>query len=302
MKAIGKLLFGDDKVGLLSDNGRIEWLILDVSGWYVTCDEMFVYYSKLEEGKLFAVDINTLSPIWNYELPTVTSGYDSRDLFGVVKYSILFQQNKLSLYGLGIDYYWIFNGTNNIYIPLNVIFAISKETGELRWRGLVSNIGFKDSTKDVNNWLGEVNDMVVYSHIGFGWTQTYDVINHRFLWENPHVVLKEFLGITEDTLIGLLYQPRSSWDEPPTIIVGLEQKTGKELWRSELAEIQDVRLIQGRLFYLLKGKSGVWFIDPRSGELLTMVAIEKSKYTNYFMLIDRMIVVYGDKKLAVINP
>lgn len=142
---------------------------------------------------------------------------------------------------------------------------------------------------------------MIYSHTGFGWTQAYDATDHTKLWENPQVVLEQIIAFSEDTLVGFLWEPQANWDDKPGIIVGLDPKTGTQLWRSEPGAIRSIHLMQGRLFYVLGAKSGISFIDPRSGQLIVEIPFDKASYTDWFASPDGMIVAHGDE-LVVIRP
>jgi outer membrane protein assembly factor BamB len=262
----GKALVGDNKFGLLSDDGHMEWVLSDV--WFSRfCDGMFVYRSTGGSDGLGAIDANTGSPLWKSSF--IFESYNTNET--------------------------IICPTENIYLYVNGRrHAFSRDTGELLWRGIAAHWAFSEYKDDTFNCLGEVDGMIVYSHIGYGLTQAYDATNHRLLWENPQFVLSDVVGVLEGTLIGVIWQRHSAFDEAPGIVVGLDPQTGKELWRGESGIIESVHLMEGRLFYTKEGQPEVRFLDPRSGVPIVSIPFDKHIDSHRTTLTDGMIVMVGD--------
>jgi len=246
---------------------------------YPSCDDMLVCLTGEE---LAAFDPNTCTQLWTSDLDvTADSGY------GMIKC-----------------------GTENIYIRVgNRWQGRSKETGELRWIGPPSSLQLsmdvRDPATDVWQWVGEAGDMHVYSHLGYGLTRAYDGADHAMLWENPQVTLSHIVGVADDTLIGVLWEPDSDYRQWLGIAVGLDSRTGNELWRREVG-IDDyghtyIELMYGRLLYVSPGMPGIRFLDPRSGDLIMEIPIEKH-WSAQFASVDGLIVVLRDEELVVIRP
>jgi outer membrane protein assembly factor BamB len=238
----GQSLAAWGKYGRLSENGQLKGLLLDEDVFILgTCDGILAYTRWDELSGLEAIDTSTGEIAWR----STATGLDSRD-------KLIVSCGKQNMY---------------LYIsPKGKIHAIVKETGDLRWRGLVASLpGYNSSDTAVYRWLGEAEGLVLYSHPGFGMTQAYDVVNHEIVWENPQVVLQRVLGVYEDTLVGVF----------AGTIVGLDQETGSERWRSEPGSIEASHLMEGRLFYISKGEPEVTFLDPESGAIIAAIPFDR---------------------------
>jgi outer membrane protein assembly factor BamB len=226
------------------------------------CDEVFLHHTA--EG-LEAIDMNAGTPLWTSEFAAQAGVFGCRE--------------------------------EDILIPVDGrTHAISLETGELSWT---------EPEEVIGSWVGEADGMLVYADTGHGLTVAYDKTNHALLWETRQFALDRIVGVADNTLIGVLWEPRSAPKGPLGIAVGLDTETGTELWRKEIGtnDYDDtfIHLVYGRLLYMSPDLPGIKFVDPRSGDLIVEIPLEKH-WSAYFSFTDGMIIVANKKGQLIIRP
>lgn len=304
-------------VGILPENGETIWEVQANIDRARVCGDLFVFFTV---GKVEAIYAETGTTAWSVERPSGSQANISCSTSTLYQpffnlYEALKRQNE-TIFGPYIDL-----NSQNIFLSggseNGVLVALDHVSGNIRWIGANSRSVFNLSAEisSDNIWLGEIEGFEIYSNPGFLLTQAYDAETHELLWQNSHIVLRKILGIFDNTIVGLAWEPSQSLSvQSAPLIVGIDSVTGEEKWVYRYEQTQEEIMIHGKriiqnawligndLLYVLDKGSTLWFINPATGELShdLEVGFDEGIYT-LLEWTDRIIVI-SSTEIGMIKP
>jgi outer membrane protein assembly factor BamB len=257
---------------------------------YLWCEEILVYTERNNKGKATAADALELfsgNILWRFEIP---------EYYSVEPISCFKRKPFFSKFFSFTTRNVVKSESDNVYFvvsdgPRDFLLAIDRLTGMQKWLG---DLELSQPEQSNFQWLGEINNKILYSHRGYGITQAYSADDHKLLWENSQVVLSDILGDSNGVLVGTTDFHKS--------IVGINNE-GNTIWEYVDDDVSIYTpIVSGWLIFPSGTKH--FFIHPETGEVSAEFKFGDDNI--YFEAIGDMIVAssvgFSDGKIWVIHP
>ncbi len=179
-----------------------------------------IYTGKILWSKDILIDNNQMN-IYCNDTANPNKAFDSN-----TSYRMLFRYSPSQFVEMTKDYLLVKRGDS--------LLSYSPRTGEANW----DSIDFQETGRrfsSLKEWVGVIEDEVLYSSENYNVTQAYDLKTHQFLWENPDIYVNSIVGHYEGVIVGL--EARDNFGVAVIHkVLGIDSVSGKLLWERELGD------------------------------------------------------------------
>lgn len=241
------------------------------------CGGKFIYaYQERGQNYIVAANPQTGTAIWDTPIdnkPRMFYCPSTNEQLNMRAVNYIYTPGLISINNINSQNHMI--DTNNsgiVYIfgaqSDNSMMGIDLETGDINW---INDKPTDFSTLQDNAylWLGEIENLILLSHRGFGITEAHNADDFKLVWDNGNLVIDRFLSISENHLVGVIKSANNYGDD--VVLVGLDKQTGKQLWEQSFEKVKDVGLANGWVVFLQYGRDLI-FLNASSGEEVARVS------------------------------
>ena len=287
------LILGEAEVTAWSTEGEKIWELSNEEvdhGIPKLCGGLMLYWKQ--EDVLEAIDVTNGTIAFSANLPNSGSNiqcpsFGGEDLLNRMNTFINDPHVDAESQNIYVTASSVFYG----YVDVEYLIAINRLTGEIRWLGNYSQSIFIPYSNEYQ-WLGEVDNKVIYSHAGFGFTQAYNAVRHELLWENDKNILAGIIGILDDTLVAISQDLE---------LMGLDIDTGEEEWKFSLEDTDvEIGIVYNQL--ILGHDSSLQFVDPKAGNVVAQLMVPSSYGFSKFYPHNGFIVAGSSPAISIIKP